>query len=151
MYVPLFFPTVHVKRRARDCGLRQIGGTERTRTDMGKKKKTRLQLQTDVKKEKLRQKRAKAKQQPAHDDPPATPPPLSSSRCPPRPLTLSRVERAPAHSDRCLQVGASGFSGGRSRQRSHLLPLPLSLAHLSSAVSFCVSLFGSSLVVSLSL
>ena len=26
----------------------------------------------------------------------------------PRPLTLSRVERAPAHSDRCLQVGASG-------------------------------------------
>ena len=26
----------------------------------------------------------------------------------PQPLTLSRVERAPAHSDRCLQVGASG-------------------------------------------
>ena len=35
-------------------------------------------------------------------------PRLQRDESTPRPLTLSRVERAPAHSDRCLQVGASG-------------------------------------------
>ena len=71
----------------------------RTKAELRAKKKMLLKRATCA---------TKGNQQPAHDDPPATPPPLPSSRCPPRPLTLSRVERAPAHSDRCLQVGASG-------------------------------------------
>ena len=51
-------------------------------------KKAKRQAESKLK---LRQKRAKAKQQPAHDDHPATPPPLPSSRCLPPASTAHLV------------------------------------------------------------
>ena len=74
------------------------------------KKQRQDESRKEAKNAAIKKRRAKAKQQPTHDAPPATPPlSLRHGASPrPQPLTLSRVERAPAHSDCCLQVGASG-------------------------------------------